>query len=76
MQMVAGLPPLPGRVLQAWCTFLRGADADADAANAAIYMLGRLLQTGDEQARRVLSAPGLTQVRLGLCTLPSRPARG
>jgi hypothetical protein len=65
-QLVARLPPLPGTVLQAWLTLLGGPD-DGDVGPAsAVAVLCKLMETGDEQARRVINAPGFTQVGCGL----------
>jgi hypothetical protein len=74
--MVARLPPLPGRALQALCILLRGADGDEGAAAFAALVLCRLVQAGGEQATRVVKTPGfvlvsfwLAQLRVPACAL-------
>jgi hypothetical protein len=62
VRMVARLPPLPGTVLQALLALLEGSGGDDAAANNAALVLRRVVETGPEQARRVISTPGFTQV--------------
>ena len=60
VQLVARLPPLPGVVLEAWTAML--GDAEDAPSHAAALVLHGLVLAGADEARRVISTPGFTQV--------------
>jgi hypothetical protein len=70
-RMVARLRPLPESVLKAWTALLGG--ANATPAGAAAIVLLRLVRTGADETRRVISTPVFPQVGLRLMDLSSLP---